>query len=50
MFIYSVIVLVIGLVFILIMGYMGIVYGIVVVSIIYGMGEGVFGFYVVIIW
>ena len=46
MLIYSAAVSVTGLAFIPIMGYMGTVYGIVVASIIHGMGEGVFGPYV----
>lgn len=43
--IYSATVSVLGLLFIPIMGYLGTVYGIVVVSIIHGMGEGVFAPY-----
>lgn len=45
MLIYSATVSVIGLSFIPIMGYFGTVYGIVAVSIIHGIGEGVFGPY-----
>ncbi|MBD8497719.1 MFS transporter [Paenibacillus arenosi] len=45
MLIYSAAVSVIGLSFIPIMGYLGTVYGIVAVSIIHGMGEGVFAPY-----
>lgn len=43
MLVYSATVSVIGLALIPIMGYLGTVYGIVVASIIHGMGEGVFG-------